>query len=166
MSSEEDYSDEDFEDFDDEGEELEYEEDEAEREDEEDALDDTEEGEEEVLDEVEAVEEPKAAETLEDIFEGQSGIIYEEYMKVNITSKRMTHYEMEELIGIRAKMIEDGDKVYTDITGLKDPIKMAERELYARRCPIKLKREIDQKGNVVYIEVWNVREMDLPKRHG
>lgn len=80
--------------------------------------------------------------------------------------RRTTHiindYEFTEAVGIRASQIERGAPVFTDTTGLKDPIKMARKEFYDRKNPLILERVIEQRGNAYRVEHWKVREMTFP----
>lgn len=48
----------------------------------------------------------------------------------------ITKYERVRLIGIRATQIANGAKPLTDITGLRDPIKIAEKEYYEGTIPL------------------------------
>lgn len=75
------------------------------------------------------------------------------------TSDVLSKYEIIELISIRATQISKGNRVFTDITGLRDPISMAKKEIYDNQCPLLVKRHI---GNNMY-EVWNPNEMSKPK---
>jgi DNA-directed RNA polymerase subunit K/omega len=76
-----------------------------------------------------------------------------------ITSEVLSKYEMIELINIRATQISKGDKPFTDVSGLRDPISMAKKEIYDNRCPLLIKRYI----GVGLYEVWNPNEMNKPK---
>lgn len=76
-----------------------------------------------------------------------------------ITSDVLSKYEMVELISIRATQISKGDKPFTGVGSLRDPISMAKKELYDNRCPLLVKRNI---GNNMY-EYWNPNHMSKPK---
>ena len=76
-----------------------------------------------------------------------------------ITSDVLSKYELIELISIRATQISKGNRVFTDIAGLRDPISMAKKEIFDNQCPLLVKRHI---GNNMY-EVWNPNEMSKPK---
>jgi DNA-directed RNA polymerase subunit K/omega len=78
------------------------------------------------------------------------------------TSNIINDYEFTEAVGIRASQIERGSPVFTDVTGLSDPIKMARKEFYDRKNPLILERVIEQRGNVYRVEHFNVREMTFP----
>ena len=71
------------------------------------------------------------------------------------TSDAMTNYEFTEVISHRAKQIENGGLVYTNVDGESDPIKMAEIELRKRKCPLSIRRKLT--NNLV--EIWDVNEM-------
>jgi DNA-directed RNA polymerase subunit K/omega len=76
-----------------------------------------------------------------------------------ITSDVLSKYELVELINIRATQISKGNRVFTDITGLRDPVSMAKKEIYDNQCPLLVKRHL---GNNLY-EIWNPNEMPKPK---
>jgi DNA-directed RNA polymerase subunit K/omega len=81
------------------------------------------------------------------------------------TSNIINDYEFTEAVGIRASQIERGSPVFTNVTGLKDPIKMARKEFFDRKNPLILERIIDQRGNIYKVEHWKVREMTHPIKH-
>lgn len=74
-----------------------------------------------------------------------------------ITSEMITKFEICRIISIRSKQIEKDNVVFTDVTGLTDPIKMAEKEIYDRKCPLSIIRKLNE--NVA--EKWDVNEMIL-----
>ena len=47
----------------------------------------------------------------------------------------LTKYEKAAIIGVRAKQLEQGAPSTVDTTGLVDVIDIAEKELYANKCP-------------------------------
>ena len=75
--------------------------------------------------------------------------------KDRITSNIMTLYERTEIVSIRAAQIQNGAKIYTDVKNLSDPIKMAEKEIDDRKCPLMIRRQI----NDFEAEDWEVNEM-------
>lgn len=66
----------------------------------------------------------------------------------NITSDRVTFLEYTEITGVRAEAISRFNNCMVDISGLTDPIKMAEREFSMRKCPLIIQREVGT--NVTY----------------
>lgn len=79
------------------------------------------------------------------------------------TLQMITPLERVRLIGIRAEQINNGDKVFLsdkDMQGLTDPVDIAEKELFMRRCPILIERKLDSTGNIV--EHLNPNEMLFP----
>lgn len=76
-----------------------------------------------------------------------------------ITSNILTLYEYVELISIRAKQISSDSYVFTDVTGLTDPIEMSKKELIDNKCPLYIKRHI---GLDKY-ELWCPNNMTKPK---
>ena len=74
-----------------------------------------------------------------------------------ITSDTLSIYEYTELIGIRAKNIEDGGPYFVSaefIKGISDPIEIAEIEFQHRKTPLLLKRKVGDK-----IEIWDPKLM-------
>lgn len=82
-------------------------------------------------------------------------IVPPEYRK---TSEIMTEYEFTEVISHRAKQIENGSPVFTDVGNETDPIKMAELEIKRKKCPLAIRRI----HNGLVAEVWHVNEMLVP----
>jgi DNA-directed RNA polymerase I, II, and III subunit RPABC2 len=74
-----------------------------------------------------------------------------------ITSEIITKFELCRVISIRAKQIEKDNIVFTDVSGLSDPIKMAEKEVYDRKCPLSIIRKLNE--NIA--EKWDINEMIL-----
>jgi DNA-directed RNA polymerase I, II, and III subunit RPABC2 len=74
------------------------------------------------------------------------------------TSEVITKYEYTDVTSNRAKQIEDGSPIFTDIKGESDPIKMAELEIRMKRCPLSVRRMIS--NNIC--EIWDVNEMIIP----
>lgn len=81
-----------------------------------------------------------------------------------ITSDIIQKQEIVEAIGIRASQIEDGAPVFTETTGLTDPISMAWKEFRDRQNPLILERVIAERPfEFIYeVEHWKVREMTYP----
>jgi DNA-directed RNA polymerase I, II, and III subunit RPABC2 len=81
------------------------------------------------------------------------------------TSHIMSKFEMTEAVSIRATQISQHNNCLVDIAGLDDPIKMAQRELAARRCPLIIRRHVGdvynkEKGIILsYYEFWSPNEM-------
>jgi DNA-directed RNA polymerase subunit K/omega len=71
------------------------------------------------------------------------------------TSEIMTKFEFTEVVSHRAKQIENGGKIYTDILDEDNPIKMAEMEIRMRRCPLAIRRLLSYN----LAEIWEVNEM-------
>ena len=76
-----------------------------------------------------------------------------------ITSSTMTMFEVTEVLGIRRAQIENGGRVFTDVTGLTSPEDMAIKELYDRKCPLKIKRKVGKFTQ----EVWKCNKMSIPR---
>ena len=74
-----------------------------------------------------------------------------------LTSEIITKYELCRIISIRAKQIEKDNIIFTDVTGITDPIKMAEKEIYDRKCPLSIIRKLNNNT----AEKWDVNEMIL-----
>lgn len=84
-------------------------------------------------------------------------IIYKD-PKERCTSEVMTKFEMCEVKSIRAKQLEQGKTVFTDIGGLTDPLAIAEKEIIDKKCPLSIVRMITDK----IAEKWQVNEMAIP----
>ena len=76
-----------------------------------------------------------------------------------ITSNILTIYELIELISIRASQISNGSYVFTDITGISDPMEMAKKEIMDNKCPLYIKRYI----GLDRYELWSPNLMSKPK---
>jgi DNA-directed RNA polymerase subunit K/omega len=76
-----------------------------------------------------------------------------------ITSNILTIYEFTELIGIRATQISQGSPIFTDVTGLTDPMKMAKKEILDNKCPLSIKRYI----GLDRYELWDPNIMVKPQ---
>lgn len=81
-----------------------------------------------------------------------------------ITSDVIQKQEIVEAIGVRASQIEEGSPVFTDVTGLTDPISMSWKEFKDRKSPLILERIVaEYPAEFTYhVEHWKVREMALP----
>ena len=75
-----------------------------------------------------------------------------------MTSDIMTSFEFSEVIGIRMQQISEGGQVFTDTDGLMDPHDMAIKELFDRKCPLKIIRQISKFSQ----EEWKVNDMGFP----
>lgn len=74
------------------------------------------------------------------------------------TSNYMTKFEYTEIIANRAKQIQQGGPVFTDIGNITDTIEIAKKELYDRKCPLCVERMLND-----YIgEIWSANELILP----
>ena len=72
-----------------------------------------------------------------------------------ITSNILQMNEITRIISIRAKEIDKGAPVFTDVEGLSDPIHKAAKELFDGRCPLVVRR---RRGNTNLYEDWNIVE--------
>lgn len=52
----------------------------------------------------------------------------------------LTKYERARLIGTRAMQLAEGAQPTVDVTGLRDPLKIAEKELILGRIPLSIIR--------------------------
>jgi len=76
-----------------------------------------------------------------------------------VTSNRLSRYEMVELINYRALQISKNPLCFVDITGMRDPVEMAIKELYQNKCPLMVKREVAPN----MFELWNPNLMVKPQ---
>jgi DNA-directed RNA polymerase I, II, and III subunit RPABC2 len=82
-------------------------------------------------------------------------VVPKQYRK---TSEVITKFEYTDVTSNRAKQIENGSPIFTDIKDESDPIKMAEMEIRMKRCPLSIRRLIS--NNIC--EIWDVNEMIIP----
>jgi DNA-directed RNA polymerase subunit K/omega len=80
------------------------------------------------------------------------------------TSEIIQDTELTEAIGIRASQIENGAPVFTDVSGITDPISMAIKEFADRRNPLILERPLEKTDTYKLVEHWKVRQMIFPGR--
>lgn len=128
------------------------------------SIDEEDEGEDEVLEEEEGepAEESKSERAQDNTLDKDIIIIEpEERMSPNILSK----FEMTELVSIRATQIAQTGICMVDIGSIDDPVRLAKKELMARKCPLMLKREVGEvrdkiTGRIkVYVECWSPNTM-------
>jgi hypothetical protein len=80
-----------------------------------------------------------------------------------VTSNALTQAEAARAIALRADAIEKGGLAYVEAGELSDAISIARKELYARRTPLTLERQVGRTpAGEAIIEIWAVREMALP----
>lgn len=75
-----------------------------------------------------------------------------------VTSEVMTKFELCEIISIRAKQLEQGKTVFTDVGDLTDPLAIAKKEIVDKKCPLSIVRMITDR----IAEKWQVNEMAIP----
>lgn len=74
------------------------------------------------------------------------------------TTDEVTIYELSAMRSYLATMIEKNPIVFTDISGLTDPIDIAEKHIRDRRIPLLIRRFITK----IFIEEWDPNEMSFP----
>lgn len=80
-----------------------------------------------------------------------------------MTDNRLQKAEAAYIIAMRAEQIAKHPTPFTDTGGLHDPVAIAFKELYDRRCPLKLRREVGTgPAGEIFVEEWIVRKMTLP----
>lgn len=77
---------------------------------------------------------------------------------MRLTSDIMTMFEFSEVVGIRTLQIEKGSPVFTDVSELHAPYDMAIKELFDRKCPLKVIR----KTGPFEQEEYKCNEMGFP----
>ncbi len=75
-----------------------------------------------------------------------------------ITSEIMTQAEFTRIVSERAKQIENGAMIFISLLNEHDPIKIAEKEIKQKMCPLKIIRYLTE--NIK--EEWAVNEMIIP----
>jgi len=81
-----------------------------------------------------------------------------------VTDNRLHKSEAARIIAMRAEQIAQNATMFTDATGLHDPVMIAYQELLDLRCPLILRRRVGTtpSGDPI-VEEWNTREMVLPQ---
>ncbi len=74
------------------------------------------------------------------------------------TSNIMTTFEYTEFVSVRAQQLVDGCNPWIDIGDETNPIRIAEMEIKANKCPLAVERRI---GNNM-VEIWYASEMVVP----
>jgi DNA-directed RNA polymerase I, II, and III subunit RPABC2 len=75
--------------------------------------------------------------------------------KNRITSNIMTKYERARILGTRALQLSRNAPTSVDTSGITDPLKIAEKELILKKCPLILRRNFPN-GT---FEDWKVSEL-------
>lgn len=80
------------------------------------------------------------------------------------TTNMMSVYEMTECISIRTEQIAQHNDCFVSCADLDDPQKMAERELMAHKCPLRIRRFVGERvlpdGSIANCyEDWSVTEL-------
>jgi len=88
-----------------------------------------------------------------------------------LTSNILSSFETTDIISIRATQIAQFNNCMIETVGIDDPIKMAEMELMARKCPLVLVREVGSvrqpNGQVQqYVEHWSPNHMTFSQTFG
>ncbi len=73
--------------------------------------------------------------------------------KIPIGPPRLTDFEKAKIIGIRAIQIQMGSPLFVNPGNVKDPIKIAEMELYSGKLPLSIKRSLPGKEDAPPIPV-------------
>lgn len=75
-----------------------------------------------------------------------------------ITSEIMTYAEYTRAVSERAKQIENGSPIFIVLKNEHDPIKITEKEIRQKKCPLKVIRYLTK--NIK--EEWSINEMIIP----
>jgi hypothetical protein len=79
-----------------------------------------------------------------------------------VTDNRLQQTEVAYILAMRAEQIARHATCFVPTTS-HSAIELAYRELYERRCPLLLRRQVGATvGGDLIVEEWNVREMALP----
>ena|SRR5277367_4531731 len=84
-----------------------------------------------------------------------------------LTPSILSPFEMTEIISTRATEIARFGNCMVDITGLRDPTLMAQRELMMRMCPLVLHRQVNEEidpitsKKQVFYELWTPNDMEF-----
>lgn len=83
--------------------------------------------------------------------------------ELRVTDSRLQLAEAAYIRAVRAAQIARSATHFVDAQGLHDPVAIAHKELFERRCPLKLRRVVGTgPTGDLFVEEWNVREMTLP----
>jgi DNA-directed RNA polymerase I, II, and III subunit RPABC2 len=74
------------------------------------------------------------------------------------TSEIMSQAEYARVVSERAKQIENGSPIFISLKNDHNPIKIAEKEIKQKKCPLKITRYLTK--NIK--EEWLVNEMVIP----
>jgi hypothetical protein len=75
-----------------------------------------------------------------------------------ITKEYMTKFEYTEVISQRAKQIENGGESFTDVTDISDPLEIAKKEIFDKKCPLSVRRHL----TFDICEQWDINELSIP----
>jgi DNA-directed RNA polymerase subunit K/omega len=78
------------------------------------------------------------------------------------TSNVLSVTELAGVIAIRAAQISKDGQYYVDLEGEYKPEAIARKEVYERRCLLKVSRLVGQTSKTSTYELWDVNEMILP----
>ncbi len=73
--------------------------------------------------------------------------------RIPVGPPKLTDFERAKIIGIRAIQIQMGAPLFIDPGGEKDPIKIAERELFSGTLPLSIKRTLPDRTDFPAIPV-------------
>ena len=80
-----------------------------------------------------------------------------------MTDNRLHKSEAAYIIAMRAEQIAKFATSFTTTSSLHDPVAIAFKELFDRRCPYVLRRSVGTgPAGEILVEDWKVREMTLP----
>jgi DNA-directed RNA polymerase subunit K/omega len=65
----------------------------------------------------------------------------------HITSDRLNS-DITRVVSIRAKQIENGSPIYVDVGDETDPIKIAEKEVKEKKCPLSIVRHYNNRAEI------------------
>lgn len=74
------------------------------------------------------------------------------------TADYLTKFEIPAIIGLRAQQISEGAPIYVDIGDLKDPSKIAEKELREGKCPLLVERPLPARKLATF--TYETRSLD------
>ena len=78
------------------------------------------------------------------------------------TQDSMTLFELAAVVGTRAQHIENGDMCYCSTISSDRSIKLAEQEIWEKKCPLIIERTVARVNNHLYVEHWPVNDLAIP----
>ncbi len=90
-------------------------------------------------------------------------VIYTERISDRIFTNVISLLECVQVICTRADQINKGAKIYTTVVNTQSH-EIAIKEILEGKCPLSIIRPRGKIGNIEYVEVWSVNELEKPEK--